>query len=70
MGTVPDPASTDAEGDVTPSPLRGDSTVGLFFERLRLDVSSSGPDVSYTFVVEGTDKSTERAEAKVVALAG
>jgi len=73
MEAASDATSTDiegAEGDVTPSPLRSDSTVGVFLERLRLDVAFSGPAVSYEFIVEGTDERTERAEAKVVALAG
>ncbi len=50
--------------------LRGDSTVGVIFERLALDVASIGPEVSYEFVLEGSGEHTERGEAKLVALAG
>lgn len=62
--------STDTRGDVTPALLRDDSTVGVLFERLVLDMASMGPEVNYTFVLEGPNARTERGEAKVVALAG
>ncbi len=62
--------SADARGGITPELLRDDSTVGVLFERLVLDMASGGPEVNYTFVLEGPNERTEHGEAKVVALAG
>ena len=61
--------SADTRG-ITPALLRDDSTVGVIFERLVLDMTSGGPEVTYTFVLEGPNERTEHGEAKVVALAG
>lgn len=52
----------------TGSRLADDCTVGLFVERLKIDVSGV-EKAGYTFVVE-TDARLDRGSAKVVALAG
>lgn len=62
--------SIDTRGGITPELLRDDSTVGVIFERLVLDMASGGPEVNYTFVLKGPNERTEHGEAKVVALAG
>jgi hypothetical protein len=49
--------------------LTGDCTVGVFLERLRLDLGS-GEDFSFQVVLEGPVRRVEQGHAEVVALGG
>ena len=56
-------------GDSAPPRLRSDCTVGVFFERLKMDLLGADAAITYQFAVEGPDSRVERGSAEVVALA-
>jgi hypothetical protein len=49
--------------------LKDDCTVGLLFERLRIDILGNR-ETAYGFVVEGPDRRREQGRAEIVAVAG
>jgi hypothetical protein len=56
-------------GTGAPPRLRSDCTVGVFFERLKMDLLGADAAIVYQFAVDGPGIRVEHGSAEVVALA-